>query len=156
VCCSVHRPEPPTAARNQTGHTAITMLQCVAVWCSVVQCVTVQCSVLQYTLQSLCCSVLQCVAVCYRALQCVAVRCNEMQCSCSSRATDGSKKHDKTHRNYTVANVLQCVAVRHSVLQCVAVRCIALQSVAVFIVQSRQRQRETKQDTAQSQWDYPD
>jgi len=40
------------------------LLQCVAVCCSVLQCVAV------------CCSVLQCVAVCCSLLQCVAVCCS--------------------------------------------------------------------------------
>ena len=45
------------------------MLQCVAVWCSVVQCVAV------------CCSVLQCVAVCYSVmlLQYTASHCYTLQ-----------------------------------------------------------------------------
>jgi len=47
------------------------MLQCVAVCCSVLQCVAVYCSVLQYV--AMCCSVLQCVAVCCSVSQCVAV-----------------------------------------------------------------------------------
>ena len=44
------------------------MLQCVAVWCSVLQCVAV------------CCSVLQCVAVCCSVSQCVALCCSVLQC----------------------------------------------------------------------------
>ena len=39
------------------------VLQCGAVWCSVVRCVAVCCSVLQCV--AVCCSVLQCVGVCY-------------------------------------------------------------------------------------------
>ena len=50
------------------------MLQCVAVWCSVVQCGTVCCSMLQYV--AVCYSVLQCVVVCCSVLQCVEVCCN--------------------------------------------------------------------------------
>jgi len=53
------------------------MLQCVAVCCSVLQCVAVCCSVLQQV--AVCCSVLQCVAVCCSKLQCVAVCCSELQ-----------------------------------------------------------------------------
>jgi len=57
------------------------VLQCVAVRCSVlqcVQCVPVRCSVLQCVAVS--CSVLQCVAVCCSVLQCVAVCCGVLQC----------------------------------------------------------------------------
>jgi len=77
------------------------MLQCVAVWCSVVQCVAVCCSVLQCV--AVCCSVLQCVAVCCGVLQCVAVCCS----------------------------VLQCVALCCSVLQCVAVCCSVMQHLCI-------------------------
>jgi len=52
---------------------SITLLQCVAVCCSVLQCVAVCCSVLQCV--EVCCSVLQCFAVCRSVLQCVAVCC---------------------------------------------------------------------------------
>ena len=63
------------------------VLQCVAVCCSVWQwvamcgslwqCVAVCCSALQRKLHVIvCCSVLQCVAVCCSVLQCVAVCCS--------------------------------------------------------------------------------
>jgi len=55
-----------------------TVLQCVAVWCSVVQCGAVWCSVLQCV--AVCCSVLQCVAACCSVLQCVAACCSVLQC----------------------------------------------------------------------------
>jgi len=54
------------------------MLQYVAVCCSVVQCVAVCCSALQCV--AVCCSVLQCVAVCCSVLQSVAVYCTILQC----------------------------------------------------------------------------
>jgi len=75
------------------------VLQCVAVWCSVVQCVAVCYSVVQCVavlevpclvhclaqLLSVCvsrlsCSVVQCVAVCCSIVQCVAVCCSALQC----------------------------------------------------------------------------
>jgi len=76
------------------------VLQCVAVWCSLVQCVVAL--IYQVFAEfSLACAgdddffVLQCVAVCCSVLQCGAVWCS----------------------------VVQCVAVCCSVLQCVAVCC---------------------------------
>jgi len=63
------------------------------VCCSVLQCVAVRCSVLQWDVSwiycpprctsvapvvAVCCTVLQCVAVCCSVLQCVAVCCSEM------------------------------------------------------------------------------
>ena len=77
------------------------MLQCKAVFCSVLQYGVMCCSMLQYA--AVCCSVLQCLAIGCNALQCVAVCCS----------------------------VLQCVAVCCSVLQCVAMCCSVLQCVAV-------------------------
>jgi len=80
----------------------LSMLQCVAVCCSVLQCVAVCCSVPCSCISSgivyMCMyihpfSMLQCVALYCRVMQCVAVHCS----------------------------VLQCVAVYCSVLQCVAV-----------------------------------
>jgi len=47
----------------------VTVLQCVAVWCS---------SAVQYGVVWR--NVLQCVAVCCSALQCVAVNCSAVQC----------------------------------------------------------------------------
>ena len=61
------------------------MLQCVAVWCSVLQCVAVcgivwQCVEVGCSVRdscvAVCCSVLQCVAVCCVAWQCVEVWCS--------------------------------------------------------------------------------
>ena len=49
----------------------MTMLQSVAVCCSVVQCVAECCSMLQCV--AVCCSVLQCASVCFNVLHCVAV-----------------------------------------------------------------------------------
>ena len=102
--------------------------------CSVLQCVAVRCSVLQtyihtwhLVLQSVavCSSVLQCVqcvadvhthsascvAVCCSVLQCVAVCCSVLHCVADIH----------THS-------VSCVAVCCSVLQCVAVCCSVLQT----------------------------
>jgi len=75
------------------------LLQCIAVCCSVLYCV---CIVLQCV--AVCCSVLPCVCI---LLQCVAVCCSVLQC---------------------VAVCLHCVAVHWSMLQCVAVciHCVAV------------------------------
>ena len=78
------------------------LVQCVAVCCSVLQCVAACCSVLQYVAvcylskstwrrglsSSVCCSVLQCVAVCCSVLQCVAVCCSMWQCAISQNRLD--------------------------------------------------------------------
>jgi len=97
----------PRVSRDCWG----TVLQCVAVCCSVLQ----SCVVVSYktsrlqefpeTIEVLCCSVLQCVAVCCSVLQCVAV------CYCA------------VYCAAVCCSVLQCVAVCCSVLQCVAVCC---------------------------------
>jgi hypothetical protein len=55
----------------------LTVLQYVALLCSVVQCVAVCCSVPQGV--AVCCSVPQCAAVRCSALQCVAVCCSVLQ-----------------------------------------------------------------------------
>jgi len=78
------------------------MLQCVAVFCSVMQCVAVNCSDLQfiavcYNIFGLnfiaecdsefpgdrrgCCGILQCVAVCCSVLPCVAGCCSAFHCA---------------------------------------------------------------------------
>jgi len=51
---------------------------CCSVCCTVLQCFAVYCSVMQSV--TLCCAVLQCVAVRCDVLQCVAVCCNVLQC----------------------------------------------------------------------------
>jgi len=91
---------------------AESVLQCVAVCCSVLQCVAD--------------SVLQCVAVCCGVLRCVAVCCSVLSSAADSCVAEG------VLRCVAVCfSVLQCVAVCCSVLQCVAVCCSVLQSVAV-------------------------
>jgi len=73
--------------RDAVWCSVLSVLQCVAVWCSVPQCATVCYSVLQCVagryrvLQGfeVCCSMLQCVAVCCSVLQYVAVCCSMLQ-----------------------------------------------------------------------------
>ena len=89
----------------------------VAVCCSVLQCVAVWCSV------EACCNdtpvqqVCECAAVCYSVLQCVTVCCSVMQCWGVWQ----------WHLRSACVRVLQCVTVHCSVRQCIAVCC----SVAV-------------------------
>jgi len=69
VCCSVS-----PAAHNKETSSALyrsSVLQCVAVFCSMLQCVAV------------CCSVLQCGAARYSALQCGAVWGTSFLCVCT-------------------------------------------------------------------------
>jgi len=81
------------------------LLQCVAMWCSVLQYGAVCCSV--------CCSVLQCVAVC----------CNIFDKSESARQV--------RHGSWLWCSVVQCVL--QCVLPCVAVCCSVLQRVATYL-----------------------
>jgi len=93
------------------------VVQCGAVWCSVLQCVAVLHDISGQIRVAGCAQcvagVLQCVAVCCSALQCIAVCCSVLQC---------------------VAGVLHCVAVWCRVLQCVALYCSVLQCVAVSYI----------------------
>ena len=69
----------------------VSVVQCVAVCCSVLQCVAACCSVLQCVLQCVvvCCGLwkgchapfkqVKCVAVCCSVLQCVAICCSMLQ-----------------------------------------------------------------------------
>ena len=63
VCCSVLQCSPRMICARSATCFRRSMLQCVAVCCSVLQCVAVLCNVLQCV--AVCCSVLQCVAACY-------------------------------------------------------------------------------------------
>ena len=73
VCGSVRQCFAVCPSTPCTGRFSVfSVLQCVAVCCSVLQCVAVCCSVLQCV--AACCSVLQRVAACCRVLQCVAVQ----------------------------------------------------------------------------------
>ena len=101
------------------------VLQCVAVYCSVLRHITMRyskglrhptwhsisavcCSVLQCV--AVCCSVLQCVAVCCNVLQCVAVCCSVLQCVAtdSTKTSNGSLPPYRTmpYRNTLVGNTL--------------------------------------------------
>jgi len=81
------------------------VLQCVAVCCSVLLCVVVYCSMLQCV--AVCCSVLQCVAVWCSVLQCVAVWCSVLQCvavCCSVlHCTQRIAHMNEGHRTYECA-----------------------------------------------------
>ena len=57
----------------QAGRECRSVLQCVAVCCSVLQCINGMVVHTQGAGVDLCCKVLQCVAVCCSVLQCVAV-----------------------------------------------------------------------------------
>jgi len=81
------------------------VLQCVAVWCSVSQCFF-------------------CVVVCGCVLQCVAV-------GCSSLPTDIFTKKPDNLQQLSLCIVRLFHVLYHSVLQCVAVRCSAMQCVAM-------------------------
>jgi len=96
------------------------MMQCDAVWCSVV---------------AMCCSVLQCVAVCCSMLQCVAVYCSVMQCIAVVMQLYfflQELTHVNAHNSVLQAsccNMLQCFAMCCVVLQascCNILRCIAV------------------------------
>jgi len=93
------------------------VLQCVAVCCSMLQYVSVRSGVL--SCDAACCSVLQRVAACCSVLQCVVV------CYRSTGNTN-AWNGDKDGRS-----VLQCAAVRCSVLQCDAACCSVLQCVVM-------------------------
>ena len=101
----------------------LSVLQCVAVCCSVLQwhdpisptpyttqqrqllpsllkysgCVAVHCSVLRCI--AVCCGALQCVAVRCSALQCVAVRCSALQCVLQYTHTPAARRF-KRHRRF--------------------------------------------------------
>jgi len=99
------------------------VLRCVAVGvvccsgCSVLQCVAVCCSVLQrVAVIAVWCSMLQCVAVCCRVSQ---LEFSEAS-SCNERALLSES-----------SELLKCVIVCGSALQCVAAWCVVLQYAAV-------------------------
>ena len=84
-------------ASNVTWTHETSVLQCVAVCCSVLQCVAVlQCdSDIRDSFHDrrlVCCSVLQCVAVCCSVLQCVAV----LQCDSDIR----DSFHDRSQQGF--------------------------------------------------------
>jgi len=102
------------------------VVQCGAVWCSVVQCVAVQIMVQRkrsVPLKSVMCyRVLQCVDF-HGVVQCVAVRCSVLH---------GAFLKEYLHCvavYYRCCSALQCVAVYCSVLQCIVVCCSVLRCV---------------------------
>jgi len=137
--------------------TGTSVLQCIAVCCSVWQCVAVRCSVIaaslclwphahsilihRYECAEVCDAVLQCVtecaevcdAVCCSALQCVAVCCSVLQCVAVAACTFHRKHPIRIHR-YTCIKVccsaLQCVAV------CVATTVVECMRVSLFLSMS--------------------
>jgi len=134
----------------------ISVLQCFAVYCSVLQCALhlergERVVVVHDHVHELLQSVLQCVAVCCSVLQCVAVCCSVLQCVAVCVAFERREHvvvHDHVHELLQCVlqcaevccmcySVLPCVAVCCSiavccrVLQCVAVCCSVLQRVAV-------------------------
>ena len=137
-----------------TQHTTHSVLQCVAVCCSVLQCLdtlTLQKGDTTYNAQcvAVCCSVLQCVAVPRHphltkrrhSIQRTATHCN-MNESCHTDTQEDLKGNKvicyhcglafcKEVTNY---QVLQSVAVCCSLLQSVAVCCCVLHSFAVFLI----------------------
>jgi len=80
------------------------VLQCVAVFCSVLQCAAVSGSVLQCV--AVCCSVLQCVAVRDSVLQWAAVCCNVLQCAHTYTHTH-THTHTYIHKNLLTRNLLR-------------------------------------------------
>jgi len=95
----------------------VSMLQCVAVCCSVLQCVAVYCSVLQCVV--VCCSVLQCDAVCCSVLQYVVEMCaiNNCHTHCNTLNT---LQHTATHCSYQQQLAGFCASV--FIFMCVYVR----------------------------------
>jgi len=86
-------------------------MQYVAVCCSVLQCVAVWCTLIVFVLQCVtaCCGVSQCVAkvaVCFSGLQCVAICCSKYRGDVARVA----RTLDQGHPFVAVRNVLQCVA----------------------------------------------
>jgi len=72
------------------------VLQCAAVYYSVLQRVAACCSMLQYVQYvAVCCSMLQCVAVCCSVLQCVAMCCSMLQCRKEGARSSTGLRHQK-------------------------------------------------------------
>jgi len=115
ILCPPPLPHPPLPLK---WISPLSVFSCISVFffmcCSVLQCVAVCCSVPLCLLQCFClflntrCSVLQCVLVCFSVLLCVAVCCSVLLCAA------------------VCCCVLQCVAVCCNVLLCVAVCCSVL------------------------------
>ena len=94
------------------------VVQCGAVWCSVLQCVALVVLDVFFrlvstgVLQCMQCDVLHCIAVCCSVLQCVAVWCSVLQCF-ALIALD-------LLFHLVSTSVLQRIAMSCSVLQCAA------------------------------------
>jgi len=107
-------------ARHPRPSDRDTVTRLVQFCCSVLQCVAVSCSVLQRVSQRhsrethpVCCSVLQCVVVCYRVLPCVIVCCSLLHCValCCSVLQCAVLCCNAMQRLSMCCNVLKCVAV---------------------------------------------
>ena len=94
------------------------MLQCVAVYCSVLQCV------------ALSCSVLQCVAVHYSALQCVAVRCSALQCVAGSNSY---QKKARSERHLVKTTEEKHLPQSRLILVCIPGQCVPVNSHLQFL-----------------------
>ena len=123
-------------------------LQRVAVWCCTIQtnpCIhthTCMCCSSMLQCLALCCSVFQCVAVSLRkpspthpyrkVLQCIALGCTVLPCValCCSVLQCLFKKILTHNHTGVCCNVLQCVAVCCIVLQCFAVWCNTIQQTS--------------------------
>jgi len=121
----------PLAVSIPFSFTGTSVLQCVAVCCSVLPCVAVASQPAPLAISTpfsfTGTSVLQCIAVCCSALQFVAVCCSVIAASpCLWPQAHPILIHRYECAEMFVA-VLQCVTVCCSVLQCVAVCCSVLQ-----------------------------
>jgi len=104
------------------------MLQCVALYCSVLQCVAIserELGQLKRLLQVSCCIMLQCVAVC-----CVAVCCSMLQCLHQSLSAN-------LMRSRWLPQVSYCSVLCCRELHYVAVCCIMLQYLSANSISSR-------------------
>jgi len=104
------------------------VVQCGAVWCSVVQRVIVRLSDLTNHSPRGICNVLQYVAVCCSVLQCVAVWCSVVRCGAVGH--DAAVGFCKPLSQWYV----QRVVVRCSMLQRASVCCIVVHCGAVHAV----------------------
>jgi len=103
VCCVILHLSPEDAG---------SVLQCVAVCCTMLQCVAVCCGVLQCVAVVVCCTWLQCVAVCCGVLQCVAVCCSMFLTELCSTAANCSRTLFKTRLSVTNSFVYAAAARR--------------------------------------------
>ena len=112
------------------------VLQCVAVRCSVLHVCVMQCVAASGSLDSsrplpsphsgacgyVCCSMLQCIAICRSALQCVACRCVAVCCSALQRLAaliaPDTLQHTATHCNTLQHTATHCNTLQHTATHC--------------------------------------